>query len=182
LIVLPVLHTLLKMQSKQLFLGQSLLVTPRRATDRQSAAISCKTKAASKTAVVKTKVPASQAPRGAPRILSRVQQLRLLSKLEEAGLLSKLEKSGITLTFIEQSGLLSKAEQFGLLSAAADRNTPSALYAAALALAAAGGALVYFVPDDTTTLIVAQAVGAGVLIGGAVGAFVGASFLSNLQK
>ncbi len=57
----------------------------------------------------------------APRLLSRLEQLRLLSKAEQAGLLSLAERNGLTLTLIEESGLLSKAESLGLLSAATDR-------------------------------------------------------------
>ncbi len=51
-----------------------------------------------------------------------------------------------------------------------------------MALLAVAAAVVYFVPDTDTTLLVAQAVGAGVCVAGALGALVGASVLGNLQK
>lgn len=74
------------------------------------------------------------------------------------------------------------AENLGLISAAADRNTPSALYTLATALLVAGPALVYFVPDSSTALVAAQAIGAlGCVVGGSA-AFGGASLLSSLQK
>ncbi len=117
-----------------------------------------------------------------PKILSRVQDLRLLSKLEQAGLLSLLEKNGLTLSFIEKSGLLSTAEKFGLISAAADRNTPGALFTLSTALLAAGPALVYFTPDDNPALIAVQAIGALVCIAGGSAAFAGASLLESLQS
>ena len=114
--------------------------------------------------------------------MSRVQDLRLLSKLEQAGLLSLLEKNGLTLTVIEKSGLLSTAEKLGLISAAADRNTPSALYTLATALLVAGPALVYVTPDDSGALIALQAIGALTCILGGSAAFGGASLLSALQR
>lgn len=117
-----------------------------------------------------------------PKILSRVQDLRLLSKLEQAGLLSLLEKNGLTLSVIEKSGLLSTAEKFGLISAAADRNTPSALYTLATALLAAGPALVFVTPDDSGALLALQAVGALACIVGGSAAWGGATLLSTLQK
>ena len=97
--------------------------------------------------------PKQNVVRPQPKILSKVQELRLLSKVEQAGLLSLLEKQGITLSSLEKSGALSLAEKFGLLSAAADRNTPSALFTLASALLAAGPAVVYFVPDDSPLLV-----------------------------
>ncbi|GAB4823554.1 hypothetical protein N2152v2_010600 [Parachlorella kessleri] len=117
-----------------------------------------------------------------PKILARVEQLRLLSKLEQAGLLSAIEKSGLTLSAIEKSGLLSKAESLGLISAAADRNTPGALYTLAALLLAAGPAIVYFTPDDTSLLIALQAIAAFVCVSGGAAAYGGASLLSTLQK
>lgn len=117
-----------------------------------------------------------------PKILSRVQDLRLLSKLEQAGLLSLLEKNGLTLSAIEKSGLLSTAEKLGLISAAADRNTPGALYTLATALLVAGPALVYVTPDDSGVLVALQAIGALACIVGGSAAFGGASLLSTLQK
>jgi hypothetical protein len=117
-----------------------------------------------------------------PKILSRVQDLRLLSKLEQAGLLSLLEKNGLTLSAIEKSGLLSTAEKFGLISAAADRNTPGALFTLSTVLLAAGPALVYFTPDDNPALLAVQAIGALACIAGGSAAFGGASLLSSLQK
>lgn len=117
-----------------------------------------------------------------PKILSRVQELRLLSKLEEAGLLSLLEKNGLTLSAIEKSGILTTAENLGLISAAADRNTPSALYGLSAALLTLGPALVYVVPDDSTGLIVAQALAAVACIVGGSAAYGGATLLSSLQK
>jgi Protein of unknown function (DUF1118) len=120
--------------------------------------------------------------RPAPKILSRVQELRLLSKAEQAGLLSLAEKNGITLTFIEQNGLLSKAESLGLISAAADPATPNALFTLALGLLAVGPALVYFVPDSSTALVAAQVLGAIACIAGGSAAWGGASLLASLQK
>ena len=117
-----------------------------------------------------------------PKILSRVQDLRLLSKLEQAGLLSLAEKNGLTLSVIEKSGLLSTAEKFGLISAAADRNTPSALFTVATALLAAGPLLVYFTPDDNPALIAVQVIGALACVVGGSAAYGGASLLSSLQK
>lgn len=117
-----------------------------------------------------------------PKLLARVQELRLLSKLEQAGLLSVMEKNGLTLSAIEKSGLLSTAENLGLISAAADRNTPGALYTLATALLIAGPALVYFIPDDSAPLIAAQAVAAFACVAGGSAAFGGASLLSTLQK
>jgi hypothetical protein len=49
-------------------------------------------------------------------------------------------------------------------------------------LLAAATAVVYVVPDTDTTLLAAQAAGAGLLGVGAIGLFVGSSFLGNLQK
>lgn len=120
--------------------------------------------------------------RSAPKILSRVQELRLLSKAEQAGLLSLAEKNGITLTFIEKNGLLSKAESLGLISAAADPNTPGALYTLALGLLAVGPALVYLVPDNNTAAVAAQFLGATACVVGGSAAWGGASLLSSLQK
>ena len=117
-----------------------------------------------------------------PKILSRVQDLRLLSKLEQAGLLSLMEKNGLTLSVIEKSGLLSTAEKFGLISAAADRNTPGALFTLSTLLLAAGPALVYFTPDDNPALLAVQGIGALACIVGGSAAFGGASLLSSLQK
>jgi len=117
-----------------------------------------------------------------PKILSRVQDLRLLSKLEEAGVLSLLEKNGLTLSAIEKSGLLSTAEKFGFVSAAADRNSPGALFILSSVLLAAGPALVYFTPDDNPALLAVQAIGALACIAGGSAAFGGASLLSSLQK
>lgn len=131
-----------------------------------------------KGATLKPRSPSTSAP----LLLARVQQLRLLSKLEQAGLLTLLERSGVTLTFIEKSGLLSKAESLGLLSAAADRNTPTALYRIALALYAAGPLLVYAVPDSSTPLVIAQAVLALGCLTGGTAAFGAASLLGTLQK
>ncbi|BDA42495.1 hypothetical protein COCOBI_03-3850 [Coccomyxa sp. Obi] len=122
------------------------------------------------------------APRAAPALLARVEQLRLLSKAEQAGLLSLAEKNGLTLSFIERSGLLSKAESLGLLSAAADRNTPGALTTLALLLFLAGPALVYFVPDSSSGLIAAQAIGALLCVAGGSAAWGGASLIGALQK
>lgn len=126
--------------------------------------------------------PKQTGSKPAPKILARVQELRLLSKLEQAGLLSLLEKNGLTLSAIEKSGLLSTAEKLGLISAAADRNTPGALYTLATALLAAGPALVYFVPDDNTALVVAQVLGALACVVGGSAAYGGATLLSALQK
>jgi hypothetical protein len=92
------------------------------------------------------------------------------------------EKSGFTLSNIEKLGLLSKAERLGALSLATDRGTPGALTSTAVVLLAAAAAVVYFVPDTDTTLLVAQAVGAGVLGAAGIAAFVGGSFLGSLQK
>lgn len=117
-----------------------------------------------------------------PKILSRVQDLRLLSKLEQAGLLSLLEKNGFTLSAIEKSGLLSTAEKLGLISAAADRNTPGALFGLATLLLAAGPALVYLTPDDSGALLAVQAIGALTCIVGGSAAWGGATLLSTLQK
>lgn len=88
----------------------------------------------------------------------------------------------MTLSAIEKSGLLSKAESLGLISAAADRNTPGALYALAATLLAAGPAVVYFTPDDSATLVALQALAALVCVGGGSAAWGGASLLSSLQK
>merc|ERR1712176_1715088 len=85
--------------------------------------------------------------REAPKVLTRVQELRLLSKLEEAG---------ITLSTVEDLGLLTKAENLGLVSAAVNRNTPTLVSTVALLLFAAGPATVYFVPEDSTALIALQ--------------------------
>jgi hypothetical protein len=126
--------------------------------------------------------PKQMGGKPAPKILSRVQELRLLSKLEQAGLLSLLEKNGFTLSAIEKSGILSTAEKLGLISAAADRNTPGALFSLATALFVLGPSLVYFVPDDTPLLIGLQAVGALICVAGSSAAYGGASLLSTLQK
>ena len=117
-----------------------------------------------------------------PRILTRVSQLRLLSKVEKSGLLSALERSGVTLSALERSGALTLAESLGLLSRAADRSTPSLLYAVAFALFAAGPAAVYFIPDGSTAGIVIQAAIAAAAIAGGAAAFGGANLLSALQK
>jgi hypothetical protein len=120
--------------------------------------------------------------RQAPKILSRIEQLRLLSKLEQSGLLSVLEKQGVTLSKLEQSGLLSTAEKLGLISLLADRNFPGTLYALAFALLAAGPAAVYFLPDDSGALVAVQALVALTCIAGGGAAWGGASLLSSLQK
>lgn len=126
--------------------------------------------------------PKQNVVRPQPKILSKVQELRLLSKVEQAGLLSLLEKQGITLSTLEKSGALSLAEKFGLLSAAADRNTPSALFTLASALLAAGPAVVYFVPDDSPVLVGVQVAVAVACVAGGSAAWGGASLLSTLQK
>lgn len=117
-----------------------------------------------------------------PRILTRVSQLRLLSKVEQSGLLSALERNGVTLSALEKSGALTLAESLGLLSRAADRSTPSLLYAVAFALFAAGPAAVYFIPDGSTAGVVAQAAIAAAAVAGGAAAFGGANLLSALQK
>ena len=120
--------------------------------------------------------------REAPKVLTRVQELRLLSKLEEAGLLSAAEKAGITLSTVEDLGLLTKAENLGLVSAAVNRNTPTLVSTVALLLFAAGPATVYFVPEDSTALIALQVAVALVCTLGGSAAFGAASLLSKLQK
>lgn len=117
-----------------------------------------------------------------PKILTKVQELRLLSKLEEAGLLSLLEKNGVTLSAIEKSGILSTAESLGLVSAAADRNTPTALFTLSALLLVAGPAIVYFIPEDNAAEIVIQVIAALTCIVGGSTAYGGANLLSNLQK
>ncbi|EFN55748.1 hypothetical protein CHLNCDRAFT_134090 [Chlorella variabilis] len=120
--------------------------------------------------------------RAAPKVLSRIQQLKLLSKLEQSGLLSLAEKNGVTLSKLEQSGLLSAAESLGVVSLLGDRNFPGTLYALATALLVAGPASVYFLPDDSTALVAVQAVIALSCIAGGSAAWGGATLLSSLQK
>eukprot|EP00210_Caulerpa_lentillifera_P004812 g4594.t1 len=122
------------------------------------------------------------APKPAPKILSKLEQLKLLSKLESAGLLSKIEKSGLTLSKIEKAGLLTTAEKLGVLSAAGNRQTPSLLFGVAFALFLIGPVAVYLLPDDTNALIAAQVVVAAIGAFGGAAAFGGASLLSTLQK
>jgi len=126
--------------------------------------------------------PKQNVVRPQPKILTKVQELKLLSKVEKAGLLSLLEKQGITLSALEKSGALSLAEKYGLLSAAADRQTPSALFTLATALLAAGPAVVYFVPDDSPVLVAVQVAAAVACVAGGSAAWGGASLLSTLQK
>lgn len=118
----------------------------------------------------------------APKILSRIEQLKLLSKLEQSGLLSLAEKNGVTLSGLEQSGLLSAAEKFGVVGLVADRKVPGTLYTLAAALLAAGPAAVYFLPDDSAGIVGLQAVVALACIAGGSAAWGGATLLSNLQK
>lgn len=118
----------------------------------------------------------------APKLLSRLEQLRLLSKLEDLKILSLLQRNGITLTFIEKSGLLEASEKLGLLSAAADRKTPGLLYAIAFLLYGLAPAAVYFVPDNSNWLIAAQAAVVAIGALGGSAAFAGGSLLSTLQK
>ena len=92
------------------------------------------------------------------------------------------EKAGFTLSRIESLGLLSKAESLGALSLATDRNTPSVLTLAGLALFVAAAGVVVAVPDTDTTLLVAQGAGAAVLGGVGLGLLVGSTILGDLQK
>ena len=62
------------------------------------------------------------------------------------------------------------------------RSTPALLYTLALLAIGVGGAIVYFVPDTSAGEVVAQLVGAGVLLGAGGAAFFGANFLTSLQK
>ena len=62
------------------------------------------------------------------------------------------------------------------------RGTPTLLYVLALLAIGAGGALVYLVPDDSAASVVAQLVGAGILVGAGGAAFFGGNFLSKLQN
>lgn len=123
-----------------------------------------------------------ETPKPAPRILSRMQELRLLSKLEDARLLSTLEKSGLTLSKIEQLGLLSLAEKAGVLSITSKRTTPALVFAIAIGLLALGPAVVYYTPDDSTASIIAQVAIAGFCALGGAAALGGASLLFSLQK
>mmetsp|Transcript_29538 Transcript_29538/g.62746 ORF Transcript_29538/g.62746 Transcript_29538/m.62746 type:complete len:181 (+) Transcript_29538:184-726(+) len=118
----------------------------------------------------------------APKLLTRVQELRLLSKLEEAGLLSAAEKAGITLSTIENLELLTKAEDLGLVSAAVDRNTPGLVTFVSLLLFAAGPATVYLLPEDSATLVAVQALVAITCTLGGSALWGAAQFLGKLQK
>ena len=62
------------------------------------------------------------------------------------------------------------------------RGTPGNLTVLAAVLLAAAAGVVAFVPDDSTGLAVAQSAAAAVLGSGAVAAFLGGSFIGELQK
>ena len=80
-------------------------------------------------------------------------------------MLSLLEKSGITLEFIEKNKLLSKAESLGAVGLLVDRNTPTTLQLAGIALLIAAGATIAFIPDDSAALVATQTAAAVALAG-----------------